>query len=308
MTLQNLKNFDPNYRDTFGGDDIIGMSVYAENTEEKIGTVSDVLVDDDGRFRYLIVDLGFWIFGKKVLLPIGRSRIDYNKDCIYARSLTKEQAENLPEYTERNSTDFDYEERVRNVYRSSPYTSPVEASAPLESSAALDSTTTQPSPYAPYVSGAASSFERNTYNYQQEPSLYEMNEQDHQTFRLYEERLVANKNRVVKSGEVAVGKQVVTETAQVAVPVDKEQVIIERTTPSDAGRTVSPGEHAFQEGEVARMEIYEERPDVRKETVLSEEVQIRKEVQQDTAEVQETLRREELDIDTNGNPIVDRRD
>jgi len=304
MPLQNLKNFDPNYRDTFGGDDIIGMNVYAENTEEKIGTVSDVLVDDDGRFRYLIVDLGFWIFGKKVLLPVGRSRIDYNKDCIYARSLTKEQAENLPEYTERNSTDFDYEERVRNVYRSSPYTSPVEASAALESSAALDSTTMQPSPYA---SGASSSFDRNTYNYQQEPSLYEMNEQDHPTLRLYEERLIANKNRV-KSGEVTVGKQVVTETAQVAIPLEKEQVIIERTTPSDAGRTVTPGEHAFQEGEVARMEIYEERPDVRKETVLREEVQIRKEVQQDTHDVQETLRREELDIDTNGNPIVDRRD
>jgi uncharacterized protein (TIGR02271 family) len=308
MPLQKLKDYDPDYRSSFDGNDIIGMNVYTDRTEEKIGTVSDVLVDDQGRFRYFVVDLGFWIFGKKVLLPIGKSRIDYTKQCIYARGLTKEQAENLPEYNERMTNDFDYEERVRKVYRSSPAveaSAPIESSAPLESSAALESSSMRRDTTPMQPTSAATSFNRDTYNYQQEPSLFEMNEQDHQTLRLYEERLIANKNRV-KSGEVTVGKHVETETAHVAIPVEKERVVIERVTPTDAGTSVAPGERPFQEGEVARMEIYEERPDVRKEAVVREEVKVRKEVERDTVDVQETVRREELDIDTDGNPIVDR--
>lgn len=300
MPLQKLKDFDPDYRNTFQGDDILGMNVYADGTEEKIGTVSDVLVDDSGRFRYFIVDLGFWIFGKKVLLPIGTSRIDYNRQSIYALGLTREQAENLPEYNERTTPDYDYEERVRDVYRR-PKTgvAPLQTSASLESSAPLD-TPVNTSATTP----ASTSYNRDTYNYQNEPSLYEMNERDHQTLRLYEERLIANKNRI-KTGEVTVGKSVTTETAQVAIPVDKERVVIERTTPTNAGTTVSPTEVVFREGEVARMEIYEERPDVRKEAFVREEVNIRKEVEHDTVNVKETVRREELDIDTDGNAVID---
>jgi len=55
---------------------------------------------------------------------------------------------------------------------------------------------------------------------------------------------------------------------------------------------------------VAQIEIYEETPDIHKEAVLREEV-IRKEVEQDTVEAQETIC-EELDVDTQGRPIVDK--
>ena len=134
-----------------------------------------------------------------------------------------------------------------------------------------------------------------------------MNDTDHQTLRLYEERLIANKKRV-KAGEVAVGKHVETETARVSVPVEKERVIVERVTPADAGRAVSPGTVDFREGEVAHMEIYEETPDIRKEAFVSEEVRVRKVVEQDTVEAQETVRREELDIDPHGLPVMDASD
>jgi len=39
--------------------DIKGMSVYTQVNNEKIGTVSDIIVDDQGQFRYLAIDLGF---------------------------------------------------------------------------------------------------------------------------------------------------------------------------------------------------------------------------------------------------------
>jgi len=36
-------------------------------------------------------------------------------------------------------------------------------------------------------------YDRDTYTYEQEPDLYDLNDQDQQTLKLYEERLVANK-------------------------------------------------------------------------------------------------------------------
>ena len=98
MALHKLADFDPNYRQNIQGKEIKGLGVYTDITHEKVGTVTDVLVDEEGNFRYLVVDLGFWIFGKKVLLPIGRSRIDYDADRVYAIGMTREQAENLPAF------------------------------------------------------------------------------------------------------------------------------------------------------------------------------------------------------------------
>lgn len=294
MALYKVADYDPNYRDVFQGQDIKDMSVYAEGGDDKVGTVNDILVDDDGRFRYLVVDLGFWIFGKKVLMPVGRTRIDYNASRIYALGMTREQAENLPTYDENQVVDYDYEENVRGVYR----TQPVERSAALEDSAPLD---------APAYSGAtrAQTYTRDSYKYDNEPDLYNVNDTDHQNIRLYEERLVANKQRR-KAGEVAVGKHVETETARVSVPVEKERVVVERVTPADAGRAVAPGEANFKEGEVAHVDVYEENADVRKEAFVREEVKVKKEVERDTVEAQETIRREELDIDS-GNLPTDRR-
>ncbi len=298
MVLYKLEDFEPNYRETFEGRDINGLGVYTQGTDEKIGTVSDTLVDEEGHFRYLVVDLGFWIFGKKVLLPIGRARIDYNVDRVYTIGLTREQAEDLPEFNERLALDYDYEERVRGVYRQpTDYTRPLEASTPVEGTIPVD-TSYQPAVTTP-------TYNRDTYNYEHEPSLYGVNEQDHQTLRLYEERLIANKRRQ-KTGEVAIGKHVETETARVAVPIERERVVIERVTPADAGTAVSGREADFREGEVARVEIYEETPEIRKEAFLREEVRVRKVVEQDTVETQETVRREELDVNAGNLPIEER--
>ena len=324
MALMKISDFDTDYRTSFDDTDIKGHGVYTQN-DEKIGTVNDILVDEEGHFRYFIVDLGFWIFGKKVLLPVGRTRIDHNAERVYAVGMTRDQADNLPEFNEDLALDYDYEENVRGVYRGSataavtPTTTtgtsvgttmgavaPIETSAPLESSAPLDadySTTRTDTTATP----AYASYDRNTYNYQQEPSLYGMNDQDHQTLKLYEERLVANKRRV-KTGEVAIGKHVETEVERVSVPVEKERVVIERVTPTDAGRPVAPGEATFREGEVAHMEIYEETPDIRKEAFVREEVRVSKEVEQEVVSTQETIRREELDVNTGNLPVDEKRD
>ncbi len=300
MALYKLEEFDSNYQHSFGGDDIKGYDVYSDRDNEKVGTIKNILVDDSGHFRYLVIDTGFWIFGKQVLLPVGRTRIDQGDRRVYAVGFTKEQAEDLPEFSEDLRIDYDYEERVREVYR----TEPLEASAPLDAPVA-------PTPYkapqteATPVAARNVDYDRNAYTYQQEPALYEMNERDHQTLKLYEEQLVANKTRH-KAGEVTIGKHIETETERVSVPVEKERVVIERVTPENTGKPVSPEEATFRSGEVAHMDIYEEKPDIHKEAVVREEVRIKKQVEQEMVSSQEQVRREELDVDTEGRPIVDK--
>lgn len=270
MPLHKLEHFDPNYRETFGGDDVKSLELYTEGGE-RIGSVADVLVDDAGHFRYLVIDTSVDFFGKKILLPIGLSRINYAAKRVYVDGLSRQQVESLVEYKEGGIIDNDYEENVRSVFRS--LTSDV-------------------------------NYDRDTYNYQTEPALYGLNEEHHQTFKLYEERLIASKHRI-KTGEVTVGKHIETETARVTVPIQKERVLIERIVPTEAGKVVDSSELKFQEGEVARIEVYEETPEIRKEAFIREEVRIKKVVEQDTVEAQDTIRREELDVDTEGNLHVD---
>ncbi|MBH8575740.1 DUF2382 domain-containing protein [Nostocaceae cyanobacterium CENA369] len=287
MALYKLEDLATNHGDAdLKNYDARNFDVYSDIDNDKVGTVKDILVDDSSRVRYLVVDTGFWFFGRQVLLPIGRSRIDYPNRRVYATGLTKEQVEHLPDFKDLEQINYDYEERVGGVYRTPVTQAPLETSTPVDT---------------PPASG-----DRNTYNYNREPNLYNTNERDHQNLKLYEERLVANKSRV-KTGEVSVGKHVETETAKVAVPVEKERVIIERTTPEQGARTVSPAEADFREGDVTRMEIYEETPEIRKEAVLREEVKIKKVVEQDTVEAQDTVRREELDIHKNDEQLGDRR-
>lgn len=308
MALLRLKDFEPNYRDAFDGDDIVGLDVYTEGSDNKIGTVKDILVDDAGQLRYLVVDIGFWIFGKQVLLPMGRAKGDWKAQRIYA-SLSKEQAEKLPEFDDSMVADYEYEERVRGVYRTpaprsaSTYQElPLEAPVPVETSA-LDAA------YPVSAQGAmppqmSAAYDRNSYSYQKDPSLYEMNETDHQALKLYEERLVVNKKRR-KTGEVTLGKHVEVETARAAVPVERERVVIERVNPAATGTVVSPSGNDFREGEVTRVDVYEETPDIHKEAFIREEVRVRKEVDHDTVRAEETVRREELDVNTSGDLRLD---
>lgn len=302
MALHKIKDFDPDYRAHFEDQDIIGYHAYAG--PEKIGSVEDLLVDDTGKIRYLVINTGFWIMGKQVLLPIGRAQIDNQSKHIAVEGLTRTQVEALPKYDGDMPVDSEHEEKVRGVYRPNPpmdrEKSPLDTAAPM-GTAALDTAT----PLDTAAVDSTTPMNRDNYSYDRDPSLYGLKDDTHQNLRLYEERLIASKTRA-KTGEVTVGKRVETETTKVSVPVEKERVVIERTTPTGEGAAVTPGDTAFKEGEVARMEVYEETPDIHKEAFVREEVSVRKEVDQQTINAEEALRREELDIKTEGSPVVDK--
>jgi uncharacterized protein (TIGR02271 family) len=267
MSLRKIKDFDPEYPNYFD-EDIIGLDLYSDT--EKIGSIDDMLVDDDGSFRYFVIHTSAWVLGKKTLLPLGRLRIDTAGHRAYADGLSKAQIERLPEYEEHRTVDADREELTRQFYRS-------------PDAAALVAT-------------------ESTHRDGRDADLDDLNHPERQTLKLYQERLVANKVRR-KTGEVAIGKHIETETATVSLSLEKERVVIERTP---GKRTpVDPSAVNFQTLEVARIEIYEETLEVRKEAFVREEVSIHKQIDRETVEVNELLRREELDLDKIDRPSVE---
>ncbi len=85
-----------------------------ETTDGSIGSVDQ---DTTGR-DHLIVDTGFWIFGKKRLLPAGVvKRIDYDNKKVYV-NMTKDQVKDAPDIDEtfdvsRSDADWDRDPYAR---------------------------------------------------------------------------------------------------------------------------------------------------------------------------------------------------
>ena len=300
MALHKIKDFDPDYQMHFDDHDFRGLDLYTGN--DKIGSVDDVLVDDEGQLRYLVINTGVWILGKKVLFPIGRARIDYERDRVYADHLTKEQVEALPEFTNDVTVDYQHEEQVRGVYRAATQSAaqPV-AAGHRASEGALpmpDSNSTRD------LNVGHEDYDRDSYKYEKEPDLYALTDQNHPNLKLYEERLITGKTRQ-KSGEAVLSKRVETETARASVAIEKERIVIERV-PVNAGTAIAPGEANFQAGEISRLEVYEEVPEFHKEAFVREEVRVSKVVDQETVTAEEQLRREELDVkDAEGRSVAE---
>jgi len=123
------------------------------------------------------------------------------------------------------------------------------------------------------------------------------------TVKAHEERLNVEKTPV-KTGEVKVRKEVQTEHKKLDIPVTREEVVIERRPVS--GQEVAADE--LEAGQEIRIPVREEQVKVEKQAVATEEVSVGKRRVQDTQHVDETLRKEQIKVDTEGNVNVrDRR-
>ena len=138
------------------------------------------------------------------------------------------------------------------------------------------------------------------------PVAERMEIQDHaynapNTLELLEERLTVNKDRIV-AGLVRVGKHVVTEERNVDVNLEEEHAHIERT---NVDRPTDRRIGDVNGNETIEIELQAERARVSKETYVAEEVTVGKTTESHTETIVETIQREELDIDRDGN-VVDR--
>ena len=117
------------------------------------------------------------------------------------------------------------------------------------------------------------------------------------TLKLHEERLKVNKEHV-KTGDVQVRKEVVTEHKQITVPVQREEVVIERRA---VGGAAVAGDVRAEE---IRIPVSEERVKVSKETVVKEEVSVGKRTVQGSETVGGEVRHEELKVESAGDVKV----
>src|SRR5271163_3835056 len=99
---------------------INGFAIAA--SDGHIGTVSDFLFDDASWLvRWLVVDTGNWLSGRKVLLPpsvLGRL---YAKDQVFAVKLTVEQVKDSPDIDTDRPVSRQMETSVYDYYGWSPY-------------------------------------------------------------------------------------------------------------------------------------------------------------------------------------------
>jgi hypothetical protein len=92
--------------------DLVGFDV--EAVDGKIGSIDEA--SNETGSAYLVVDTGFWIFGKKRLIPAGVvDRIDDVDRKIFVR-MTKDQIKSAPDFEEQHRTDRDLYDKYYDTY------------------------------------------------------------------------------------------------------------------------------------------------------------------------------------------------
>jgi len=140
-----------------------------------------------------------------------------------------------------------------------------------------------------------------------------------------EERLQVNK-QVVQTGEVIITKRVITENKTFTVPVTREEVTIERVpaqansateaTTRDATLAANranvdsttanmvDGGEMLNNGGTIRILVREEQVMLNKQTVVVEEIVVSKQQVQETQQISDTVKHEEVHVEHTGNIII----
>ena len=101
--------------------DLSGFDV--EATDGHIGKIDEATNETSA--SYVVVDTGFWIFGKKRLIPAGVvERVDPADEKVYVR-MTKDQIKDAPDYDPDRNQPGANQDQYRNEIGSyySPYSS-----------------------------------------------------------------------------------------------------------------------------------------------------------------------------------------
>ena len=93
--------------------DVVGYDV--EATDGRIGKIDEA--SNVAASSYLVVDTGFWIFGKKRLIPAGViTRIDDADRTVFV-SMTKDQIKSAPDFEAGDRDDRDRYDTYYGAFR-----------------------------------------------------------------------------------------------------------------------------------------------------------------------------------------------
>ncbi len=302
---------------TFDVNAILSSTAY-DADGDKVGKVEQVFLDDNsGEPTFLTVNTG--LFGaKESFVPVKDARQDgdrvvlpYQKDVIKDapkvdadQHLSPQEEEELYRYYELNydngrgadrdrdltDRDRDLNDRDRNAAAGTAGTAGVAgAAAGRDGDRDRDLTDRD--------RGLVDQDRRDVADRDRD-----LTDRDDASVVRHEEQLkVGTQER--ETGRARLRKYVVTDHETVDVPVEREEVSVERTPIRDGqARTGTIGE------EEVEVSLHEERPVVEKEAVAVEEVSLNKETVRDTQRVEADVRKEQVDVETDTDRNLDGRD
>jgi uncharacterized protein (TIGR02271 family) len=238
----------------------------------KVGTIRDIYLDaQTGQPEWALVDTGL-LGMKSTFVPLTQAReVDEGLQVPY----TKAQIKDAPGLDADGELNRQEEERLYQHY-------------------GLAYATDQGDAGVGYEAGTATERRR----------ADEAEARDDAMTRSEEELQVGTAER--ERGRVRLRKYVVTENVTTTVPVQREEVRLEREPISDANidQAMAGPELTESEHEVV---LREEEPVVEKEVVPKERVRLDKETVTDEREVAEEVRKEQIDYDTTGDPGTEER-
>jgi hypothetical protein len=111
-TKTNVWSYRSNLSSEVNARDIVGYDVHA--TDGDIGKIDECSLDTSR--RYLVVDTGFWIFGKKRMIPAGViTGVDHD-DMTVSVAMTKDQIKSAPDFDKQQSYDERDYDTFANYY------------------------------------------------------------------------------------------------------------------------------------------------------------------------------------------------
>jgi hypothetical protein len=103
---------DPTLATSLRKQQIVGYEV--ESIDGSIGKVDDASFETDK--GHIVVDTGPWIFGKKVMLPVGVLRnVDHESEKVFVNR-TKDEIKNSPKFDDTLIYDEGYRTKLGSYY------------------------------------------------------------------------------------------------------------------------------------------------------------------------------------------------
>lgn len=263
---------------TFDVNAILSSTAYGSDGD-KIGKVEQVFLDDNsGEPTFLTVNTG--LFGaKENFVPVKGARQDGDRVVL---PYTKDVIKDAPKVDADQHLSPAEEEELYRYYELN-YDDGRTAGTDRDRATAAAGT-----------AGVAGAADRDRAAVAQDRRDVAATADDEASVVRHEERLnVGTQER--EAGHARLRKYVVTDHETVDVPVEREEVTVERTPINDTNARVDNGTIGEEEVDVT---LYEERPVVQKEAVAVEEVRLNKQTVQETQRVEADVRKEQVDVET----------
>ncbi len=241
-----------------------------DKTGEKVGSLSQIYLDDaTSEPSWATVNTGLFGMSESFVPLEGASVRGEDLHVGY----TKDQIKDAPSIDEEHHLEPGEEDRLYEYYA-------MHGTGRADAGYATDETRTG----APVTGDAQQRSTTDDLREDRGPTADD-------SMTLSEERVNVGTERR-EAGRVRLRKHVVTENVTKTVPVEREEVVVERV-PADGDHKG----HIDNDGETAEVTLHEETPVVDKDTVATEEVRLGKKTVTDQETVNTEVRKEEVETD-----------